>query len=88
MSDIGEPEGMELAVAVMIARGGVPIATHETCMVFTLNGRSAAVTRDGIVTHHYQPENRPDLNIAQAWELVEELLRFNAILPPLEANDE
>jgi len=76
--EIDELEGRELAVAVMLARGGAPqkvgLENHE----FLLDGERVFVTLDEDVEcmaeFNGEAAGRPDLNIAQAWELVKSLI--------------
>jgi len=76
MTEIDELVGVKLAQAVMVARGGVPMKGYRSA-VYMLNGTEVIVFSDELTTFFSKVEldyhNRPDLNIAQAWDLVAEM---------------
>jgi len=73
MTETDELEGSELARVVMSERGGVQIPDFHDGSLYALNGDELTITPDKIVAFRVkfggQVENRPDLNIEQAWEL-------------------
>jgi len=73
MTEIDELEGRVLALAVMFARGGIPQAEIIKNHQFLLDGQRVFVTLNEDVWAFDDTKDgapgRPDLNIAQAWEL-------------------